>query len=88
MYQNGTLGNMYPVIPLRVNDLLNKLQVCVWYQDEIYLAEHRIVVIFQLRTTVRKKLKHPNNIDKKQWKKLEKEGRNMVINTSDTKEVV
>ena len=39
MQQDGTLGKMWPVIPLQVNEFSKKLQGCVWYQYEIYLAE-------------------------------------------------
>ena len=88
MQQDGTLGNIWSVIPLRVNDFLKKHQNYVWHQDDIYLACHRLVGPFQFLTTGRKKLKYPNMIDDKQWKELEKEGWKKIINTSDTKEVV
>ena len=45
----------------------------MWYQDDISLAEHRLVGTFQFGTTGTKKLKYPDMLDKKQWKELEKE---------------
>ena len=62
MKQDGTLGKMFPVRPLRVNNYLQKYQKYVWYQDEIYLADHRLVGPFQFGETGGKKLKHPNMI--------------------------
>ena len=63
---------MWPVTPLQVNEFLNKRQGYVWYQDDISLAEDRLAGIFQFVTTGRKKLKHPNKIDDKQRKELDK----------------
>ena len=88
MQQDGTLGNMWPGRPLRVDEFLEKLQGYVWYQDDISLAEHRLAGTFQFVTKGRNKLKYLNMIDDKQWKELEKEGRKKGINTSDTKGVV
>ena len=88
MQQDSTLGKMWLVIPLQMDDFLKKLQGCVFYQDVIYLADNRLVGPLNFGTTVRKKLKYPNMIDKKQWKALEKEGGRKGINASDTKEVV
>ena len=65
MHQDGTLGRMQPVIPLQVNDLFKERQGCVWYQDDISLAEDRLVGPFQIGTTVRNKLKYPSTIDNK-----------------------
>ena len=59
----------------------------MWYQDDISLANHRLVGPFQFGTTGIKDLKYPNMIEKKQRKELEKEGQTNGINTSDTKEV-
>ena len=87
MQQDGTLGKMWPVIPLRVKEFLKKRWGYVWYQDDVSLAEDRLVVTFQFGTTGRNKSKYPNMIYKKQWMELEKEVRKKVINTSDTKEV-
>ena len=53
----------------------------MWYQDDIYLAKHRLVEPFQLVTTGRNKLKQPNMINEKQCKELEKEGQRNGINT-------
>ena len=72
MKQDGTLGKMFPVIPLRVNGFLQKYQTYMWYQDDISLAKHSLVDPFQFGTTGINKLKHPNMIDKKQWKELDK----------------
>ena len=55
--QDGTLGKMLPVRPLRVNGFLKRYQTYVWYQDEISLDKHSLVVPFQLGTTERKRLK-------------------------------
>ena len=68
-----------------MNEFLKKRQGYLWYQYETSVAEHRPVGPFQFWKTERKKLKYPNMINKKQWTELDKEGRNKVINTSDTK---
>ena len=60
----------------------------MWYEYDIYLADHRLVGPSQSVTTVRNKLKYPNMIDEKQWKELVKKVRKKGINTSNTKEVV
>ena len=86
--QDGTLGKMLSVRPSKLHNLLQKNQTCVWYQDDISLADHRLVGPFQFGTTGRNKLKYPNMIDKQQLKELEKEGRKKGIDTSDTKEVL
>ena len=72
MQQYGTLGNMWLVRPLRVDDFLKRLQGCVWYQDDISLIEHSLVGPLKFVTTGINKLKYPIMIDKKQWKALEK----------------
>ena len=51
MQHDGTLGKMWPVIPLKVNNLLNKYQGYVWYQDGIHLDEYSMVGTFQFDTT-------------------------------------
>ena len=53
MKQDGTLGKMLPVRPLRVNIFLHNYQTYVWYQDDISLAKHRMVGTFQFGTTGR-----------------------------------
>ena len=68
--QDGNLVKMFPVIPIKVHNLLQKNQTYVWYQYDISLAEHRLVGTFQFGTTGRKKLKYPNIIDVKQWKEF------------------
>ena len=73
MKQYGTLEKMLPVRPRRLNGFLHRYQIYMWYQDEIYLAEHRLVVPFQFGTTGRKNFKYPNMIEKKRWKELDKE---------------
>ena len=70
--QDGKLVNILIVIPIKVHNLLKNNQTYVWYQYDIYLAKHRLVVPFQFGTTGRHKLKYPNMMDKKQWKELEK----------------
>ena len=87
MNQDVTLVNVFPVQPLRVNGFLQRYQKYVWYQYNISLAYNRLVGPFQSGTTVRNNLKDPNMIENKQWKELEKEGKNKGINTSGTKEV-
>ena len=82
------LGSMLTVRPSKVQNLLQKNQTYVWYQDDIYLDEHRLVGTFQFETTGRKKLKYPNMIDNKKWKELGKEGQKKGINMSDTKGVM
>ena len=65
MKQDGTLGKMFPVIPLRVNGFLHRYQIYLWYKDDIPLAENSLVGPFQFGTTGSKKLKYPDMIDKK-----------------------
>ena len=55
--KDNTIIKMFSVRTLQVNEILKKIWVCVWYQDDIYLAYHILVGTFQLGTTVRKKLK-------------------------------
>ena len=88
MKKDGTLGKMFPVIPLRVNSFLQKYQTYVWYQYDISLANHRLVGTFQFGTTGRKKLKYPNMINDKQWTELKKVLQKKGINNLYTKEVV
>ena len=88
MQQDATIRKKLTVKTLRVNGFLQKYQQYVWYQYDISLLHHSPVGPFQLGTTLRKKLKYPNMIEKKQWKALEKEVWNNGINTSDDKEVV
>ena len=73
MQQDGTLGNMWPVRPLRVNGFLKKLQGYVWYQDDLSLADNKLVGKFQFATIGRNKLKYPNIIDNKHCKGFGKE---------------
>ena len=54
MKEGGTLVNMCPVRPLRVNEFLKKRQVYFWYQYDISLADHRLVGPFQFVKTGRK----------------------------------
>ena len=68
MQQDGTLVNMWPMRPLRVNDFLKKRQGYVWYQNDIYLAEHKLVGQLKLGTIGRNKLKCPNMV---QWETVE-----------------
>ena len=86
--QDATIRKKLTVKTLRVNDFLQKYQQYVWYQYDISMVHRSPVGPFQLGTTLRKKLKYPNMIEKKQWKALEKEVWNNGINTSDDKEVV
>ena len=62
---DNMMGNMFPVITSKVHNFLQKNQTYVWNQDEIYLAEHMMVGLFQFGKTERKKLKYPNIIDEK-----------------------
>ena len=68
--QGSTLGNIFPVRPSTVKNILQKNQTHVWNQDDISLASNRLVGPFQLGTTGKKKLKHLNIINEKQWKEL------------------
>ena len=74
--------------PIRVNVFLQRYQEYKWYQNDIYMAEHRLVGPLPFGTTARKKLKYPNMINEKQWKELEKYRQEKRIKTSDTKYVV
>ena len=86
--QDGTQGNIFPVRPSKVHNLLKNNQTYLWYQYNLSLADNKINGAFKLGKTGRKTLKYPYMIDMKQWKELEKEGRKKGINTSDIKEVV
>ena len=66
--QDGTLGNMLPVRPSKVHNLLQNNQTYMWYQDYISLCDHRLIGPFQFGATGRSKLKYPNMINEKQWK--------------------
>ena len=72
--QDDKLGKMLPVTPSKVHNLLEKNQTHVWYQGDISLDGHRLVGPFQFGTAGRNKLKHPNMIEDKQWKAMDKEG--------------
>ena len=48
MKQDGTLGKLFPVKPLRVNYVVQMYQKYVWFQDGISLEEHILVVTLQL----------------------------------------
>ena len=67
------MRTMFPVGPSKVHNLLQKNQTQVWYQDDISLAEHRLVGPIQFGTTGRKKLKYPNMVDVKQWMEFVKQ---------------
>ena len=45
--QDGKLGNMLPIIPSKVHNLLQNNQTYVWIQDDIALVDHRLVGPFQ-----------------------------------------
>ena len=62
MNQDGTLGKMWPMRPLRVTEFLKKSQGYVWYQNDIYLAEHRLIGQLELGKNGRNKLKCPNMV--------------------------
>ena len=51
--QGGTLVNILLVRPSKAQNLLPKNQTYVCYQDDISLAEHRLVVTFQFGKTGR-----------------------------------
>ena len=57
----------------------------MWIQDDIYLAENRLVRPVQFGIKVIKKIKYHNMIEEKQRRALEKEVRKKGINTSDAK---
>ena len=65
-----------------MNECIRKYQEYVWYQDDISLAEHRLVRPSQFGTTEINKLKHPNMIKEKQWKEVGKKLQKKGINTS------
>ena len=65
MQQGGTIGKMWPVRPLQVNEFLKKIQVYVWYHDDISLDDNRLVGSFQFGTSGKNKLKQPNTIKEK-----------------------
>ena len=57
MNEDGTLGKLFPVKPLRVNYVVQMYQKYVWFQDGISLEEHILVAPFQFGETGRNKLK-------------------------------
>ena len=71
--QDGTLGQMLPVIPLRVNGFIKKYQGYMCYQDDAYLTNNRLVGALQFGARRKIKLKCPNMIEDNQWKSSEKE---------------
>ena len=79
---------MWPVRQLQLNDFLNKFQGCVLYQCETSLDEYRLTRPLKFSISVRKKLKHPNIIEEKQRKALEKQVSKKGINNFYAKEVV
>ena len=58
---------------------LNKLRVYVWYQDDVFLAEDRLVVTFQFGATGSKKLQYLNMINNKKVEGIGK-GSNKEVN--------
>ena len=82
---DAMIVKMLPVRPSKLHNLLQNNHTYVWYLYVISQTEHRLVRTFHFGTTGRNKLKHPNMIEDKQWKELEKEGLKEGINTSDTK---
>ena len=63
---------MWPVRPLRVNNFFEKFQGYVWYQDDISLANNRLVGPFQFGKIGRNKIKYLKMIDHKQRRKWRK----------------
>ena len=62
MKHDSKLGKMFPVRSLMLKSSLQRYQEYVWYQDEIYLNEYRLVGPFQFGTKGRKILKYPDMI--------------------------
>ena len=48
-----------------MNEFLKKIQVYVWYHDDIYLDDNRLVGSFQFGTSGKNKLKQLNTIEEK-----------------------
>ena len=86
--QDGTLGNILPVGPSKAHIFIKNNHKYVWYQDNIYLAIHRLVRPFQLGATGIKKLKYLNMIEEKRWKKLVKREIKRGHHSSNSKELV
>ena len=63
---------MWTVISLLVNDFIEKIMGCVWYQYDISPDENRLVVTLQFGTAGINGLKYHNVIEEKQCKTLEK----------------
>ena len=55
--QDGTNGKMLQVRKIKVHNLLQNIQTYVSYQDDISLADHRLVGKLQFGTTGINKLK-------------------------------
>ena len=70
MDQDGKLGQMLPVIPLKVNGFMKKYQGYVCYQDDVYLKNNRLVGAVQFGARRKIKLKYPKIIEDKKWKSL------------------
>ena len=77
---------MFPVIPSKVHNHMQKNHTHVWSQDDISLADHSLVGTFQFGTTGRTIIKYLNMIDEKQCKELDKEELDNGIITADNKE--
>ena len=88
MSQYGTIGKMFPLNPLQVNDPQKKLQGYVWYQDDIFLAYHRLLGKLEFVTTRRNKIKYPNMIELNHWKEFKTEVSKKGIKNSDFREAV
>ena len=83
--QDEKIVNMLPVRPSKLKNILQRNQTYVWHQDDVYLADHRLIGPFQFGTIGRNKFKCPIIITKKQWTKLYEEEKKKGINTSYTK---
>ena len=65
-YKNESIRQtwkMFLVITIRLNGSLKKHHEYIWYQDDIYLEDHRLVGLLQSRISRGGKLKHPNSIE-------------------------
>ena len=85
MRQYIILGNIWPVIPLRVNKFLKKHQGCVWYHYGILLHEHSLIRPLRFKTIRHNKIKYYNMIEENQWKALKKEVSKKALENLDVK---
>ena len=91
MKEDGTMGKIVVLRPTKVEAQL-QWQDRVWYQDDISLAEHRLVGPFNFasqrprRNGSEMPLLH--TVEETYWRELEREGKRKGVDVSDVRKVV